>query len=59
MALYHVFEKYTEVISARNVLVLELGQEKCGFSDVVDLVRAGCDVVERGRCQGVEPIRGA
>jgi hypothetical protein len=35
-----------EVISTRNVLVLELGEDECGLSDVGDLVGAGRDVLE-------------
>jgi hypothetical protein len=33
-----------EVILVRNVLVLELGEDECSFSDGADLVGAGGDV---------------
>lgn len=45
----HCFHKeYSEVISARNVLVLELGQDECCFPDVADRVRAGSHVSDGG-----------
>src|SRR5512144_285453 len=42
-----------DVISARNVLVLKLGENECGFSDVGDLVGAGGDVL-KGLPAGLE-----
>jgi hypothetical protein len=35
-----------DVISARNILVLELGENQHRFTDIGDLVRAGGDVLE-------------
>ena len=34
----------TEVISTRNQLVFEVGENECGFPDGADLVGAGGDV---------------
>ena len=36
--------RFTEVISARNALVFDVGQDECGFPDDADLVWAGGDV---------------
>jgi hypothetical protein len=36
----------SQVISARNVLMLEVGQDECDFSGVADLVGASGDVAQ-------------